>query len=817
MRIIFPCLTLASLVLTACFASLTDRCVADESEAEVAKRIFVMRGGDNVLKADAWQPLQSGFQREADLYVCDNGGDLKAQCGVVQTVILQQSEPTPIVASVWSRAEGVTGSPDSDYSLYLDLTYTDGTHLWGQAASFAIGTHDWQERRVQILPQKPVQSVACCLLFRNHGGKAWFRGAELRSAKMPVAACTFDGLAVEPVGDAREGFQIHDAAAGSDIVRVTAKPLPSDSPENNAPTRFQAKALGLDLTWQETKAGDASYFDVTLTSDTPANDRAVTLFYTIPIAGKNLQWLGGLRQSTPVEPGQEYADTSAIPAGVGRLSRYPLAAVADGRQGTAIGIDLARPAVFRVAYHAGTGELFLAYDIALTCEKPKVTLRFCRFPFDPAWAFRSALARYYALFPDQFRCRTPQQGLWMPFAPISKVKDWQDFGFKFKEGNDETKWDDEHGILTFRYTEPMTWWMTMSKDMPRTLDAALAESKRLAEQGSTDAKALLASGMQDASGQFSARLLDTPWCNGAVWSMNSMPGIQGETTDFKNKWNGAIRKTLYGPNRNADLDGEYIDSSEGYITEELDFRREHFAAANTPLTFSPKEYRPAIFRGLVAFEYARGLAVDVHGMGKLMMGNATPGQLCWLAPLLDVMGTETDWNREGKWQPMSDVEMLYRRALCKGKPYCFLMNTRFDRFSSEMVEKYMRRSLAYGMFPGFFSEDAATGQYFAQPELYDRDRPLFKKYVPLCKLVAEAGWEPVTAARSSDDRVYVERFGRYLTVFNDSPDQRTATITLESNAPASSRELLDGGTISWTDGKATIPLDSEGVAVIELP
>jgi len=38
--------------------------------------------------------------------------------------------------------------------------------------------------------------------------------------------------------------------------------------------------------------------------------------------------------------------------------------------------------------------------------------------------------------------------------PISKVKGWEDFGFAFKEGNDETGWDDQHGITTFRYTEP---------------------------------------------------------------------------------------------------------------------------------------------------------------------------------------------------------------------------------------------------------------------------------------------------------------------------------------------------------------------------
>ena len=31
-------------------------------------------------------------------------------------------------------------------------------------------------------------------------------------------------------------------------------------------------------------------------------------------------------------------------------------------------------------------------------------------------------------------------------------------------------------------------------------------------------------------------------------------------------------------------------------------------------------------------------------MDRLMMANATPIQLCWLAPWLEVMGTEIDWH-----------------------------------------------------------------------------------------------------------------------------------------------------------------------------
>ena len=100
------------------------------------------------------------------------------------------------------------------------------------------------------------------------------------------------------------------------------------------------------------------------------------------------------------------------------------------------------------------------------------------------------------------------------------------------------------------------------------------------------------------------------------------------------------------------------------------------------------------------------------------------------------------------------------------------MNTDFTAFSHELVEKYMKRCLAYGMFPGFFSHNASEGHYFSQPRLYNRDRDLFKKYVPLCKTVAEAGWQPITRARSDNPKVYVERFGeKYLTVFNDSGRQ----------------------------------------------
>ncbi len=776
------------------------------ADGTVVKAVLEPAGQEeNLLKANGWGAFEKGFRREGPVFVCDNGEEADARRGVTQGVVLNQTRPEPVVAAAWSKAEGVTGSPDAGYAVYLDLLYDDGTPLWGQTANFTTGTHEWQRRQVLVLPDKPVKRLSFHLLFRGHGGRAFFRDAQLHVIRAPQGAAVFDSVPVTRRTQAQEGFQVRDVPSGSAFVALGKQ------------------CLGLRLQHAQSEGRGVTFHDATLT-DTTGKDRAVTLVYAIPLAGPGVRWLDDPRHSTAVTPYGEAANTTRFQAGVnGRLSKYPLGAVAKARRGLALGIDMARPAFYRIGYNAATGELFLAYDIGLTPEKPTARLRFCTFGFDPAWGFRAALARYYEAMPERFVSRVVRHGLWMPFAKISAVKGWEDFGFQFKEGNDETLWDNQHGIYTFRYTEPMTWWMTMPKEMPRTIEAARAEARRLAEvKKLPEARALMTSGYHDAAGQLPARLLDTPWCNGAVWSMNSMPGIRGAVTHFQLHWNATLRERLYGPNRKGNLAGEYIDSSEGYVTDELDFRRDHFAAADTPLCFAPETWRPAIFRGLIAFEYVRAIADDVHRVGRMMMANGAPSRLCWLVPLLEVAGTETDWNHRGRWKPMSDAELLYRRAMCKGKPYCFLMNSDFEAFPYELVEKYMKRSLAYGMFPGFFSQNASQGHYFTRPELYDRDRPLFQKYVPLCKRLSQAGWEPITLARSSDEHVYLERFGpRCLTVFNDSPERRTATITLDGYRPAApgklgSRELLSGRSVSWQDHKTTLTLDGEDVAVLEL-
>ena len=68
----------------------------------------------------------------------------EGEFGASQTLALNRTNIAPFIIRGWSKAENVSGSPDNGYSLYVDIVYADGSHLWGQTANFNCGTHDWE-------------------------------------------------------------------------------------------------------------------------------------------------------------------------------------------------------------------------------------------------------------------------------------------------------------------------------------------------------------------------------------------------------------------------------------------------------------------------------------------------------------------------------------------------------------------------------------------------------------------------------------------------------------------------------------------------
>ncbi len=865
---------------------------------------------------------EKGYEEHDGVYVCDAGSDSSQCYGVCLHYNLNQTTAEPLVATGLSRAEDVGGVSNYDYSLYIDLQYTDGTSLYCLTDSFSVGTTDWQEGLVSIFPEKPIKSLSFYGLFRGHTGKVFFKDLALYQFSSKSQISLFDGKPVEILPDnlgTNSRIYIQDAGSNGDYLCV--KPTSGQS--------VSIDELGISLSCKPEISSNAQdsqdFFDVSIVvTNLDKKDKALTLFYSIPFptlqGADSWVWFDSPRQNRTISAG-EYSTTRVFDeVGNKHCSTYPFGVVAArNTQGEYIGafglgINPDYPAFFRIASNATTRELYIAFDFSLTVEKPEAEFRLSelnwtltqdqqgvlpvaqgikesessiigQIPFGSN-PFRAAFDAYRQHYPKNFEVRALKQGNWMAFASISAVKDWQDFGFQYKEGIDEISKDDALGVTTFRYTEPMTWWQHIdgADQTSPTLESASSLAHKLAEEngknenrtlksGVAGARVLFTTGFRDPNGKLFGLALDTPWCNGVVWSINDAPGLVGLShagklrnsenklvdplSGFELKWNEEIANSYYpAPLDKKDLpktraeflssqsqpgcDGEYVDSSEGYVTALIDYDRAHFSGMSTPLVFNSQTKSPGIFRGLISFEYVKRISDDVHARGKLSMANSTPHSHFWNATQLDVCGTESNWHWDNAWRPMTDEELMYRRVLCCGKPYCFLMNTDFSQFSHELTEKYMRRTTAYGMFPSMFSADASTKHYFQNAELYERDRDLFKRYLPIIQKVAESGWEPETCALSNDEKIYVERFGSfsqskissnsrrpservYLTIFNDTDEEKEYEVTLGKGfqtqltrkANVGVRELIEAKETKPVDGKLSGKIGAQDVRVFE--
>ncbi len=816
----------------------------------------LLRGGD--VESSGWQPFEHGFRlapgagrNNSSALRCENASADQAS-GASQTLELNQAAPAPLVASGWSRAEGVSGSSDAGYALYVDITYQDGSNLWGQTANFATGTHGWQRVEFSIFPAKPIRSLAFYALLRGHKGRAWFD--ELALSRLGGAgSLLLDGTSVQAAPPAprlgkysslstRDGLSLLYSAGDADVSRVVlggrditgkylgrsaqAGLLLRDAQGDGDWLRVQnglCPQLGVQVQSQAAATADGSAISISLRvskmAGAPAKDRALTVLWALPLNARGWKWSSDIRRSLPIDNTSEFSDTFTASTGAGRWSLYPTASVSDERDGISLALDPSLPAQNRLFLNAGAQVFGAAFDIALVPERPNgETLRLLvmRSGRD---GMRGALDKWHRLFPMINQVRVPSQGLWMPFTDISKVPRPEDFGFTFHEGDNNVAWDDAHNILSFHYTEPSTWWMPMPPALPRTYENALALAQKIAANANNPdhniAIAALKWGMKGGDGRFQFQFRNEPWTNGAVWSLNPSPNLSAPS-DFSEKSGPAEMTRLYNPAR-GNLDGEYLDSLEGYVTAEADFNRAAFSSLSTPLTWDGATFAPAMHKGLLLFERTRAMSQTLRARGKYLMANSTPDHFGFFAPYLDVMGTETNWLQSGQYVPDDDSLLARRRALSGAKPFCFLQNTNFGAFGPH-VEAYFEHCLFYGFLPGFFSPDASSSPYFENPKWFERDRPLFIQYLPLIRRVAQAGWEPLTRASTSRPDVWIEHFGSDLwTLRNTSSGAQSVDVHFENTTLKQALDLrsgrswaLQGGVLRGlsADGQATVVLQA---------
>ncbi|HWQ91303.1 MAG TPA: hypothetical protein VN673_06510, partial [Clostridia bacterium] len=639
----------------------------------------------------------------------------------------------------------------------MDIVHVDGSPLWGQTVSFSCGTHDWEYREFVLLPDKPIRSLTLHCLFRGHTGKVWFDDVSLEEVATPAGALMYQGVPIVPAGSpalpsrggtsftTKDRFGITLSGHRVASVRLDEKELAAhgasgwlarDHARNTGFYGFTngvCPELGLEMNAQCSAQADHVVLEGYV-RNTGSKDRAITLVFALPVEASGWQWGEDVRTATTVEGNGEFANQVTLRSGAnGKMSRYPIAAIWNKEVGLGLGLDMDYPAQYRLVYHAGARQFLIAYDFGLTGAEngglrdaergagaaTGARFRFVLYRFEPRWEFRAALQKYYEIFPQQFTRRVNREGVWMPFTDISTVPGFEDFGFAFQEGAPNVAFDDRHDIASFVYVEPMSYWLELPLEAPRTYESAMAvlhEDLKGARGREKErmAAATLSSGIHARDGQLSLYLVKAPWCDGGVFTLSPDPDLSSKgghsitkATVMQEAIAAAFKKHHAGTNSpGAGLDGLYFDSLE-MSSAQLNYRREHFGAGDVPLVFDP-EGRPAQLMILNTWKFVRSMTDRLHAEGKLTFANGALWNFSFPAPLLDVMGTEVNWLAGKQYRPDSDAVMNFRRALCRQKPYCLLMNTDYETFTEAFVERYFQRCLFYGIWPGFFDQDAAS-------------------------------------------------------------------------------------------------------------
>ncbi|HNZ18155.1 MAG TPA: hypothetical protein PKK44_07500 [Candidatus Hydrogenedentes bacterium] len=564
---------------------------------------------------DFWQDgyaIVPGAGRNGGRAIQCSIDDDTTQCGAGQRVELNQEQPFPVVASAWSRAQDVSGSPDSGYSIYLDFIFQDGTTWWAQTSNFSTGTHDWEERHFIVVPKKPIRSVYVYLIFRGHMGTVYFDDVNLLELRgetymfegvpvrpQPVRAPvekvwipymqTRNGLQMalerkrarvcgvwvnqEKVGLNGPGFFARDTAAKSDFLAPWNWEF--NQQDSTLVIKGDIEPLSLRITASMTPREDRIQVSG-LVEDLRGDERAVTVYFGLPVDDSGWFWCDDPRTSIPATATIYMNAISTVAGATGSMSRFPLGAIYQGapsasprNRGVAIAVPMHEPRHHRIGFDARTGLFFVAFDFGLapnaTATPGKATFDFVIYPFPARWGFRGALAAYYGIYPDSFKRRTTVEGLWLPKTPVTAIEGPEDFFFAYYSVRDNIGLNAQPGLLSFVHSDPSNVWVPLPESVPRKADDAVAFVQNQKPIGSDQ---ISSSGILDVTGRPVLAIKDTPWCNGVAFAVNPDTGLTGSTNKGRHELDSALQR-LSGSGTPAlpgwpPLDGGYaVDKSAG--------------------------------------------------------------------------------------------------------------------------------------------------------------------------------------------------------------------------------------------------------------
>ena len=551
-------------------------------------------------------------------------------------------------------------------------------------------------------------------------------------------------------------------------------------------------------------------------ADEAARDRGLVVRLSLSLPAGEAKWWQDPDVALPVAE-KPLANTTALrglpglpefPQGerpeYGLYSIYPLGVVEQGGQWWALARPMSQLALVRfIGAGAPEPRLSAEVDLALSefttpARQADFTLWFMAGDQQEGPPMRAALARYYALRPEDWQVRAPIFGGWMPFEDLAKIPNVDEFGFAYQEGGGDPGFDDALGALSFVYFHcagefaNVPGYRRGTEPLP-SYEQIIAAFNAVAKQHSGVDNAWDLCGIRGPDGKIDYRPEKTYgdfFCQACV----------DPALPYGKAMADRLATIVTADKYPKGIDGVYYDG----VAAGLDYAPEHLRAANHLLLWDGKLGRPVSYNLWSSVTWAQSIHERLAGTGKLtMLNDSSVTSFPFAGPYIDVPGAEMSIT-------LDRATARHIRSFTHRKPFCTLVKADFSQVSQPLMETYMRRCVAYGILFGFFdispSGDHPGSSYWEHPEWYNRDRPLFRRYMTLAQELAGAGWQPVPHASASG--AYVEAFGEagndrltYLTVSTDPREKPEAKRPVSiappvrsaaSGPPVEAVELLTG-------------------------
>ena len=526
-------------------------------------------------------------------------------------------------------------------------------------------------------------------------------------------------------------------------------------------------------------------------------DRGLWLGFNLPVNTTGWKW-GQTLSTSPII-------TKENPAYAEGNNQVPIPAVWSDKGGIALSIPPMNPCVFEVGSDANGIRIQMAFGLSQATTKfpSKAPFRFRIYSIDGTWGFRDALAKYYDWYPDYYRI-DPKV---MTF--LAHHHDWINMNYVKEEIKTDRQIDPSlKEYLAYTKTSARIQGLKKAKELKTNEQFLNAITKtdtiqHYEKKGVANSKlliegraALINSICYNPDGSFGCYKASD---EGVDFPHNCDPDLFADKAPHAPVYADMYLRKAEDLRKVGNFVGIHWDRLGGW-SNFLNYRREHFAYVDHPLTFDQKG-RPCIqtqFSNYELFDAYRlllkqgGLFHEAAGMKDFSWGkipNKPAGQertgMFFLASV--VAG---GW-QEGSFKPIELGGFDFERMVMGRKSYRISSGNIPEHKESptlEVIKNALAKTTAYGFAcpvqvlyfypPGHPGYDKDYSWY-TKPE----HKALWDTYEPANLAIRLAGWEPVTHATVNSQAVQLQRFGRgspiYLTVWGPTPP---ASVEIEVDA-----------------------------------